>query len=43
MLEKKGFLNKLSIPDHKTLDKGLLRSLLRDAQISVEEFKSYLK
>jgi predicted RNA binding protein YcfA (HicA-like mRNA interferase family) len=25
MMEKKGFLNKLSIPDHKTLDKGITR------------------
>lgn len=29
---------KLSVPNHKELDKGLLKSLLRDAEISVEEF-----
>lgn len=28
----------LTIPDHKELGKGLLRKLLRDAQISVEDF-----
>lgn len=28
---------KLSIPNHKELDRGLLRSLLKDADISVEE------
>ena len=28
----------LTIPHHKTLGKGLLRKLLRDAEISVEEF-----
>jgi len=28
----------LTIPDHKTLSKGLLRSLIRDAGISVEQF-----
>ena len=29
---------KLSVPNHKELDRGLLRSLLRDADISVDEF-----
>lgn len=28
----------LSIPDHKELGKGLLRSLIREAGLSVEEF-----
>ena len=28
----------LTIPEHKVLGKGLLRKLLRDAEISVEEF-----
>lgn len=29
---------KISVPNHKELDRGLLRSLLKDADISVEEF-----
>lgn len=29
---------KLSVPNHRELDRGLLRSLLKDADISVEEF-----
>ena len=29
---------KLSIPDHKTLDRGMLKRLIRDAGISVDEF-----
>lgn len=29
---------KLSVPNHKELDRGLLRSLLKDADITVEEF-----
>ena len=29
---------KLSVPNHKELDRGLLRSLLRDADISIDEF-----
>jgi len=28
----------LTIPDHKVLGKGLLRKLLRDAELTVEEF-----
>ncbi|MEK7587971.1 MAG: type II toxin-antitoxin system HicA family toxin [Patescibacteria group bacterium] len=29
---------KLSVPNHKELDRGLLRALIRDAGITVEEF-----
>ena len=32
----------LSIPDHKTLDRGLLRALIRDAGLSVADFISLL-
>lgn len=28
----------LTIPDHKVLSKGLLRALIRDADMSVEKF-----
>ncbi len=31
------------IPDHKVLDKGTLRSIFRQAGITVEEFLDYLK
>ena len=33
----------LSIPDHKELKPGLLRKLLRDANLNVEEFPHLLK
>ena len=33
----------LTIPNHKTLGKGLLRKLLRDSEISLEEFINLLK
>jgi len=33
----------LSIPEHKTLDRGLLRALIRDAYISVADFNELLK
>jgi len=33
----------LTIPDCKVLSKGLLRKLLRDAELSVEEFTNLLK
>lgn len=29
---------KLSVPNHKELDRGLLRSLIRDADMTVDEF-----
>jgi len=32
----------LSIPDHKELGRGLLRSLIRDAGTTVEEFIRHL-
>lgn len=32
----------LSIPDHKELDRGTLRSLIRQADLSVEEFTRLL-
>ncbi|MBI2967229.1 MAG: type II toxin-antitoxin system HicA family toxin [Bacteroidetes bacterium] len=38
MLIKKGYLYTLSVPQHKELGIGLVRKLLRQAQISIEEF-----
>ena len=32
----------LSVPDHKELAKGLLRGLIRDAGLTVEEFNALL-
>ena len=42
ILRKIGSPVALSIPDHKTLDRGLLRSLIRDAGMSVKEFVDLL-
>lgn len=33
----------ITIPDHKVIGKGLLRKLLRDAELSVAEFIKLLK
>jgi len=33
---------RLTVPDHKELDTGTLRSLIREAGLSVEEFKKLL-
>lgn len=33
----------VTVPDHKTLKPGLLRQILRDANLSVDEFISLLK
>lgn len=45
ILKKPGFPNVLSVPIHgnATLRKGTLRSLVRDAAISVEQFVEALK
>ncbi len=40
MLVKEGYLFTLSVPQHKELGIGLLRKLLRQAQISIEEFNA---
>jgi predicted RNA binding protein YcfA (HicA-like mRNA interferase family) len=32
----------LTIPNHKTLGKGLIRKLLRDAELTVQEFAKLL-
>jgi hypothetical protein len=32
----------LSIPDHRELDRGLLRGLIRDSGMSVDEFRALL-
>lgn len=40
MLVKIGYLYTLSVPQHKELGIGLLKKLLRQTGISVEEFNS---
>ena len=35
--------NPLTVPAHKRIGKGLIRKLLRDSEISVEEFIKLLK
>lgn len=42
-MKKKGMVTTLSIPDHKVLDRGLLRSLIRDAYMSTKEFNKLLE
>ena len=43
IMKKEGVVTTLSIPEHKALDRGLLRSLVRDAYISIEKFSELLK
>jgi len=43
IMKKEGMVTTLSIPEHKVLDRGLLRSLIRDAYISIEKFNALLK
>jgi predicted RNA binding protein YcfA (HicA-like mRNA interferase family) len=37
-MTKEGEIATLSVPDHKELAKGTLRKLLRDANLTVDEF-----
>ena len=38
ILTRPGVATNLSVPDHRELDRGLLRGLIRDAQMTVDEF-----
>ena len=40
---KEGEEATLSVPDHKELGRGLLRALLRDARLTIEEFLDLLE
>jgi predicted RNA binding protein YcfA (HicA-like mRNA interferase family) len=42
VLVKSGTPFNLTIPDHKELDRGLLRGLIRDAGLTVDEFVALL-
>ncbi len=42
ILRKEGSPITLSVPLHKEIKKGLLRSLIKDAGMTVEEFLRYL-
>jgi len=43
MLVRVGTTNTLSVPDHRELDRGLLRDLIRRADLTVEEFVEALE
>ena len=42
IMSKPGELSTLSVPDHRTVAKGTLRSLIRSAGLTVAEFCSTL-
>jgi predicted RNA binding protein YcfA (HicA-like mRNA interferase family) len=42
ILSKEGIRSILSIPDHKTLKTPLLRKLIKDAGLTIEEFKQLI-
>ena len=41
MLVKQGYLYTLSIPQHKELGIGILKKLIKQAEISIEEFNDF--
>ena len=42
VVTKPGVPANMSVPDHRELDRGLLRGLIRDAGLTVDEFVSAL-
>jgi len=42
-LEKEGEVVTLSVPRHRELDRGLLRRLIKDARLGVNEFSALLR
>ena len=42
VLIKAGLPVNLSVPDHRELDRVLLRGLIRDAGLTVDEFQEFL-
>ena len=42
ILVKPGVAVNLSVPDHRELDRGLLRGLIRDAGLTVDQFIALL-
>ena len=43
IMKKEGMPTILSIPEHKVLDRGLLRALVRDAYISIKKFRELME
>lgn len=43
ILVKEGHIATLSVPDHKEVARGTLRSLIRKAGLTLEEFLSFRK
>ena len=42
VLGKPNVFFKLSVPDHRKLDRGLLSALIKDAELTQEEFRDLL-
>lgn len=42
IVRKDSPFSQLVIPDHKELDRGTLRAIIRQAGLTIEEFKSLL-
>lgn len=42
ILEKQGVSANLSVSDHRELDRGLLRGLISDSGLTVEEFLAFV-
>ena len=43
IMKREGMITTLSVPEHRVLDRGLLRALIRDAGLTVGRFVELLK
>ena len=43
LLTKRGSFATLSVPDHRTLDRGTLRGLIKQSGMTVDDFIKYAK
>jgi len=42
ILEKAGYIATLSVPNHNEIKRGTLRNLIKDAELTIEEFLDLL-
>ena len=43
IMKREGMITTLSVPEHRVLDRGLLRALIRDAGLTIEKFVELLR
>ena len=42
IMEKIGYIATLSVPNHKEIKRGTLRNLIKDAELTIDQFLEFL-